>query len=278
MSLRSHGPRYDDRLASPGATAKFISRCAPHVVPAHCPRPSPFILSPRRDKLGGWRAFGAGRGLSVDDGRSPHGLGGVRPGRPLPAVRQRPGAGAVHAVTLADGHDGLVARYEEACTALNDPRFSKDMHAALALGSDVVAEGFPAGLRPAHAQRRSAGPHPVASPGLGGLPRRIEGLRPGSSPSWTTSSTISPLRARDPCRSGGGVRLPCCSFTVICAFGVPCSTGARWAAAWSPSWSRRRRRLPTHGPRRRRTPWWRCWRRSSRPSGAPRRTTSSAGC
>src|SRR6476646_8775274 len=57
------------------------------------------------------------------------------------AVRE---LGAVHAVTLADSHDAwLVVGYEEARTALNDPRFSKDMHAALATGTGVVAEGLP---------------------------------------------------------------------------------------------------------------------------------------
>ena len=57
------------------------------------------------------------------------------------AVRE---AGAVHPARLADGHDAwLVVRYDEARAALNDPRFSKDMHAALAMSSDVVAEGLP---------------------------------------------------------------------------------------------------------------------------------------
>jgi hypothetical protein len=36
--------------------------------------------------------------------------------------------GAVHAVTLADGHAAwLVVRYDEARAALNDPRLSKDI-------------------------------------------------------------------------------------------------------------------------------------------------------
>jgi cytochrome P450 len=57
------------------------------------------------------------------------------------ALRQR---GAVHPVTLADGHEAwLVVRYDEARAALNDPRMSKDMQAALALSPDVVAEGLP---------------------------------------------------------------------------------------------------------------------------------------
>src|SRR4051812_43922620 len=50
----------------------------------------------------------------------------------------------VHRVTLADGHVAwLVVRYDEARAALNEPRLSKDMHAALASSSDVVAEGLP---------------------------------------------------------------------------------------------------------------------------------------
>jgi cytochrome P450 len=56
-------------------------------------------------------------------------------------VRDR---GAVHAVTLADGHAAwLIAGYEEARTALNDHRLSKDMDAAVAKDGNVVAEGLP---------------------------------------------------------------------------------------------------------------------------------------
>jgi cytochrome P450 len=52
--------------------------------------------------------------------------------------------GAVHAVTLADGHGAwLVVGHAEAKAALNDPRLSKDMQAALASGGEVVAEGLP---------------------------------------------------------------------------------------------------------------------------------------
>ncbi len=57
------------------------------------------------------------------------------------AVRE---LGAVHKVTLLDGHDAwLVARHEEARALLNDPRLSKDMQAALAASPEVVAEGLP---------------------------------------------------------------------------------------------------------------------------------------
>jgi cytochrome P450 len=63
---------------------------------------------------------------------------------PFPLFAEVRESAAVHEVTLADGHDAwLVVRYEEARAALNDPRLSKDMHAALATGADLVAEGLP---------------------------------------------------------------------------------------------------------------------------------------
>jgi cytochrome P450 len=56
-------------------------------------------------------------------------------------VRQR---GPVHHVTLADGHGAwLVLGYEEAKLLLNDARLSKDMQAAFASDSEVLAEGLP---------------------------------------------------------------------------------------------------------------------------------------
>ena len=58
--------------------------------------------------------------------------------------RQVRAAGPVHEVRLADGHPAwLVVGHEEAKAALNDPRLSKDMHAALARSGEVVAEGLP---------------------------------------------------------------------------------------------------------------------------------------
>jgi len=63
---------------------------------------------------------------------------------PFPLFAEVRDLGSVHAVTLADGHGAwLVVGYEEARAALNDSRLSKDMHAALATGSGVVAEGLP---------------------------------------------------------------------------------------------------------------------------------------
>jgi cytochrome P450 len=63
---------------------------------------------------------------------------------PFPVFAEVRRLGPVHAVTLADGHRAwLVVRYDDARAALNEPRLSKDMHAALATGSGVVAEGLP---------------------------------------------------------------------------------------------------------------------------------------
>ncbi len=93
-------------------------------------------------------------------------------------VRRR---GAVHQVTLADGHDAwLVVHYEEARSALNDARLSKDMHAALAANAAVVSEGLPG---PAFARHMLTVDPPnhtrlrrLVSSAFS--PRRIEGLRP----------------------------------------------------------------------------------------------------
>ena len=72
----------------------------------------------------------------------------------------------VHHVRLADGHDAwLVVGHDAARQALRDPRLSKDMLAALDEDPEVVDEGLPGpGVRPAHARRRPAGPHPAARP------------------------------------------------------------------------------------------------------------------
>jgi cytochrome P450 len=89
--------------------------------------------------------------------------------------------GAVHPVTLADGHDAwLIVRFEEAMTALNDPRLSKDMHAALASGSEVVAEGLPGPEFARHMLTVDPPDHTrlrrLVSAAFS--PRRVEALRP----------------------------------------------------------------------------------------------------
>jgi cytochrome P450 len=63
---------------------------------------------------------------------------------PFPLFAELRAVGAVHKATLADGHEAwLVVRFDEAMAALNDPRLSKDMHAAFAADSSVAAEGLP---------------------------------------------------------------------------------------------------------------------------------------
>ena len=63
---------------------------------------------------------------------------------PFPLFAQVRSAGPVHQVRLADGHQAwLVVGHDAAVAALNDPRLSKDMHAALARSGEIVAEGLP---------------------------------------------------------------------------------------------------------------------------------------
>jgi cytochrome P450 len=94
------------------------------------------------------------------------------------AVRE---LGPVHAVTLADGHDAyLVVGYDEARIALNESRLSKDMHAALATGEGVVAEGLPGPSFARHMLSVDPPDHSrlrrLVSSAF--TPRRVEQLRP----------------------------------------------------------------------------------------------------
>jgi cytochrome P450 len=113
------------------------------------------------EALGSWGSF------DVDD--------------PFPLFAQIRDLGAVHLVTLVDGHDAwLIVRYEEAMAALSDPRLSKDMHAALAKGSDVVAEGLPGPEFARHMLTVDPPDHTrlrrLVSSAFS--PRRVEALRP----------------------------------------------------------------------------------------------------
>jgi cytochrome P450 len=70
--------------------------------------------------------------------------GGFDRDNPFPLFARVRAAGPVHEVTLPDGQRAwLVVRHAEARAALNEPRLSKDMHAALARDGAVVAEGLP---------------------------------------------------------------------------------------------------------------------------------------
>lgn len=87
----------------------------------------------------------------------------------------------VHHVTLADGHKAwLIVRYDEARAALNDPRLSKDMQAALDRSGAVVAEGLPGPALARHMLSMDPPDHTrlrrLASGAFSN--RRIEALRP----------------------------------------------------------------------------------------------------
>ena len=100
---------------------------------------------------------------------------------PFPLFARVRDLGAVHRVTLADGHAAwLIARYEEAWTALSDQRFSKDMHAALAADSAVVAEGLPGPALARHMLVVDPPDHTRLRKLVSAAfsPRRIEALRP----------------------------------------------------------------------------------------------------
>jgi cytochrome P450 len=63
---------------------------------------------------------------------------------PFPVFAEVRSRGPVHEVTLQDGHAAwLVMGFAEARAALNDARLSKDLHAALSSGGEVVAAGLP---------------------------------------------------------------------------------------------------------------------------------------
>ena len=144
---------------------------------------------------------------------------------PFPLFAQVRELGAVHPVTLADGHDAwLVVRFEEAMAALNDPRLSKDMHAALASGSEVVAEGLPGPEFARHMLTVDPPDHTrlrrLVSAAFS--PRRVEALRP-------RVQTITDDLLDDIAGMGSDSRVDLVStfafplpFTVICELlGVP---------------------------------------------------------
>jgi cytochrome P450 len=144
---------------------------------------------------------------------------------PFPLFAHVRELGAVHAATLADGHDAwLVVRYEETMAALNDPRLSKNMHAALASGSDVVAEGLPGPEYARHMLTVDPPDHTrlrrLVSAAFS--PRRVEALRPNVQ--TITDDLIDEIAARpadDPVDLVATFAFPL-PFTVICELlGVP---------------------------------------------------------
>ena len=151
--------------------------------------------------------------------------GAYDPNDPFPLFADVRRLGAVHPVTLVDGHDAwLVAAYDEARAALGDARLSKDMHAAMATDSAVVAEGLPG---PAFARHMLAVDPPdhtrlrrLVSAAF--TPRTIEALRPRVRAVVDELLEALPLRETDghtDLIAGFAFPLP---FTVICELlGVP---------------------------------------------------------
>jgi cytochrome P450 len=144
---------------------------------------------------------------------------------PFPLFAEVRDLGAVHPATLADGHDAwLVVRYDEAMAALNDPRLSKNMHAALASGSDVVAEGLPGPEFARHMLTVDPPDHTrlrrLVSSAFS--PRRVEALRPHVQ--TITDDLLDGIAAHGP--DGSVDLVPTFAFplpfTVICELlGVP---------------------------------------------------------
>ena len=198
---------------------------------------------------------------------------------PFPLFAEVRDLGPVHAVTLADGHDAwLVVRYEEALAALNDPRLSKDMHAALATGSAVVAEGLPGPAFARHMLTVDPPDHTrlrrLVSAAFS--PRRVEALR--AHIQTITDDLLDDIAATDP--TAGSI------------WSEPSPSRCPSRSSASSSACRRRTRPArsrvhqaarphvhcrpsTPRPRRRPTPSWPCSEPSSRPSRSTPATTSS---
>ncbi len=165
---------------------------------------------------------------------------------PFPLYAEVRELGPVHAVTLADGHEAwLVVRYEEAIAALNETRLSKDMHAALARGGEVVAEGLP-GPEFARHMLSVDPPHHTRLRRLVSAafsPRRVKALRPHVQ--HIADDLLDDVAARDPTSvvdlvSAFAFPLP---FTVICELlGVPEEDRARLGEQFS------RLLMPTSSP------------------------------
>jgi cytochrome P450 len=181
---------------------------------------------------------------------------------PFPVFAELRSRAAVHPVTLADGHDAwLVVRHDEAFAALNDNRFSKDMHAALASGGGVVTEGLPGADFARHMLAVDPPDHSRLRRLVSGAfsPRRIEGLR--SRTQAIVDDLLDDVAARGP---DGPVDLVAAlafplPFTVICELlGVPGGTGRHSVTACSACSYRHPPPKRTREPKSTPTGWSQC--------------------
>ena len=99
---------------------------------------------------------------------------------PFPLFAEVRQLGAVHSVTLSDGHPAWLVVGHEAALALNDTRLSKDMHAAMAADEGVVSEGLPGPSFARHMLSVDPPDHTRLRRLVSGAftPRRIDELRP----------------------------------------------------------------------------------------------------
>jgi cytochrome P450 len=145
---------------------------------------------------------------------------------PFPLFARVRAAAPVHQVRLADGHPAwLIVGHEEAKAALNDPRLSKDMHAALARSGDVVAEGLPGPALARHMLTVDPPDHTrlrrLAMPAFSR--RRVDALEPRvrSIVGQLLSDLEAPDDATEVVDLVAGLAFPL-PFTVICELlGVP---------------------------------------------------------
>lgn len=144
---------------------------------------------------------------------------------PFPVMARLQAEGAVHPVTLADGHAAwLVLGYEAARAALNDRRLSKDMHAALARDADIVAEGLPGPALARHMLNVDAPDHTRLRRLVSGAftHRRVEAMQPRIAA--IVDDLLDAIAAGDPDRpvdlvASFAFPFP---FTVIChMLGIP---------------------------------------------------------
>ena len=109
-------------------------------------------------------------------------MGSLRPRRSLPAVRRGPRTGrrCMRSRSPTGTMPGSWSATRKRGSRSNDPRLSKDMHAALATGGGVVAEGLPG---PSFARHMLSVDPPDHSRlrrlvSAAFTPRRVEALRP----------------------------------------------------------------------------------------------------
>jgi cytochrome P450 len=150
---------------------------------------------------------------------------------PFPEMARLREQAPVHRVNLPDGHAAwLVVGYDEARGLLNDPRLSKDMHAALVRDVDIVAEGLPGPALARHMLNVDPPDHTRLRRLVSGAfsPRRVQSMQPRIAA--IVDALLDRIAAGDPDRpvdlvASFAFPMP---FTVICEL-LGIATGDRQA-------------------------------------------------